>query len=88
MSDEKFGVKDVVSLAVTGLIELFTGAVINHVVGDTDGGRLAKFGAKAGGVLLGLWIGDKTSDYICEEIDKYYEIAKDIKESIEEESEE
>lgn len=79
-------VKTVVRFVVSGLVEIFVGAVTNSVMGRVDGSRAAKIGAKAGGFLVGMYIGDQVSDYICAGIDNTMAQLDELKEAIEEES--
>lgn len=76
--------KKIVTFAVTGLVELFTGAVVNAVIKNVDGGRFARFGAKIGGALVGLVIGDRVSDYVCNAMDDISKTIDEIKDAIEE----
>lgn len=69
----KLGVK----IAVGTLVEIFFGAVTNSVLGEVKGGKMAKFGAKAGGGILGAYAGVKIGEYICDEID---DLAADLDE--------
>lgn len=79
-------VKTVVRFVVSGLVEIFVGAVTNSVMGRVDGSKAAKFGAKAGGFLVGMYIGDQVSDYICSGIDSTMAQLDELKEAIEEEA--
>lgn len=74
----KLGVK----IAVCTLVEIFFGAVTNSVLGEVKGGKMAKFGAKAGGGLLGAYTGMKIGDYICDAIDELSEDIENVEESI------
>lgn len=77
--------KAVIRFAVGGLVEIFIGAATNSIVSRVDGGRVAKLGAKAGGFLVGLMIGDQVSNYVCDTIDEtMYEI-EELKEAMDEE---
>lgn len=78
-------VKRIVTFAVTGLVELFTGAVVNSVLDGVEGGKLARFGARIGGGLVGLVIGDKVADYVCASMDDISSMIEEIKDAIEEE---
>ncbi len=78
-------IKTVVRFVVGGLVEIFVGAVTNSVVGRVDGSKAAKMGAKAGGFLAGLYLGDKVSDYICGGIDEIKVQLEDLKAAIDEE---
>ena len=77
--------KTVIRFIAGGLVELFIGAVTNHVIDKVDGSKAAKFGAKAGGFLVGMMVGDKVADYICDEIDDTADELDKLKEAIEEE---
>ena len=78
-------IKTVIRFAVVGLVEIFIGAATNSIVGRVDGSRTAKLGAKAGGFLVGMYIGDQVSNYICDEINNAMTQMEDLKEAIEEE---
>lgn len=77
-------IKNIIRFAAVGLVETFIGAATNSVVSQVDGGRLAKFGAKAGGFLTGIYIGDKVADYICDGIDDTMSEIEALKRSMEE----
>lgn len=79
-------IKSIVRFTVSGLVEIFIGAVTNSVLGRVDGSRAAKFGAKAGGFLVGMYLGDKVSDYILTGIDDATLQLEELKAKIEEES--
>lgn len=83
---EKF--KPYIQLGITGLVELFTGAVANAILGHVEGGKVTRFGAKLGAGLVGLMIGDQVSDYICDSVDDFIDDLEEFKESIEEAKEE
>ena len=76
-------IKSVIRFAAVGLVETFIGAVTTNVVNNVEGGRLAKFGAKAGGFLTGIYIGDTVADYICTGIDDMLSEVDDLKRSME-----
>lgn len=78
-------IKTAIRFAVGGLVEIFVGAVTNNVVGGVEGSKVAKLGAKAGGFLVGMYIGDKVADHICEGIDSTMKELDALKETIEEE---
>ena len=80
-------VKTAIRFVVGGLVELFIGAVTNSVIENVDSSKPAKFGAKAGGFLVGLMVSDKVSDYVCETIDDAMETIDEAKKAIEEENE-
>ena len=73
-----------ISVAVTTLVEVFVGAATNGVMHNVDGGRLAKMSAKAGGFLVGMWLGGQVSDYVCDNIDNTLSDIDEIKEQLEE----
>ena len=84
--------KMIIKLIAGGLVELFVGAVTNHVIDSVRGPKAAKLGAKAGGFIVGMMVGDHVADYICDEIDKTADEFDELKctidklkESIEEE---
>ena len=71
-------------LAVAGLVDIFVGAVTNSVIGNVEGKKSARWAAKAGGFLTGLYIADKVSDHVCGMIDdgaeKYEELMSKMSE--------
>lgn len=79
-------VKGIIRLAITGLVEAFVGAATNIVVSRTDNSRLARFGAKAGGFLVGMYLGEQVSDHICSSIDETMKDIEDLKNQIDEEA--
>ena len=79
--------KNVVRFGVIGLVALFVGAMTNNVVGGVKGIKLAKMGAKAGGFLVGVYIGKQVCDFACETIDGAAQKLEELKEAIEEEAE-
>lgn len=84
----KFGkFKPYIWLAVTGLVELFTGAVCNTVMSHVEGGKATRLGAKAGAGLVGLMIGDKVADYVCDGIDGFIDDMEEFKETLDESKE-
>lgn len=84
--ESKLGVaRTVLKFVVTGVVELFTGAVCASVLGQVGGGKIPKFGARVGGALVGLMVGDQVGDYICDEIDEFMEDLDEFKEAVEEE---
>lgn len=78
-------VKTIIRFAVGGLVEIFVGAVTNNVVGGVEGSKIAKLGAKAGGFLVGMYIGDQVSEHICDQIDSAMDELDALKAKIEEE---
>ena len=80
-------IKGVIRFTVVGLVEIFVGALTNSVVGRVDGSKIAKVGAKAGGFLVGMYIGDQVSNYICKGIDEATEKFENLKAAIDEEAE-
>jgi hypothetical protein len=74
--------KPYIQLGITGLIEIFTAAVGSCVVDHVDGGKFSKFGAKLGGALIGLMLGGKTADYICDEMEDFMDGLDEFKEAI------
>ena len=76
--------KTVVKFGVIGLVALFVGAATNNIVDGVKAVKLAKIGAKAGGILLGIYAGKQVSDFACEFIDGAGEKLDEIKETIEE----
>lgn len=80
-------VKEIIKFAVGGLVELFVGALTNSVVGRVEGTKIAKLSAKAGGFLVGMYIGDQVSEYIIAEADGAFKQFQELKETIDKESE-
>lgn len=78
-------VKTVIRFVVGGLVEIFVGAATNAITGRVNGSRPAKIGAKAGGFLVGVYLGDQVSNYICGEIDNTMKQLEELKQAIEEE---
>ncbi len=74
--------KPYIQLGITGLVEIFTAAIGSHVIDHVEGGKFGKFGARLGGALIGLMIGGKTADYICDEMDDFIDDLEDFKEAI------
>lgn len=80
-------VKTAIRFVVGGLVEIFVGAVTNNVVGGVEGSKAAKLGAKAGGFLVGMYLGEQVADHICDGLDYTMAELEEIKESIENEEE-
>lgn len=80
--------KPYIQVGITGLVEFFTNAITNAVISHVDGGKLAKWGAKAGGALVGLMIGGQVSDYICDGIDGFMDDLDEFKMAIDESNKE
>lgn len=80
--------KPFIQLAITGLVELFTGAVCNNVMSHVEGGKLFRWGAKIGAGLVGLMIGDKVSEYVCDGIEEFADNLDEFKQAIDEAKEE
>jgi len=78
-------IKGIIKFAVGGLVEIFVGAVTNSVIGGVNGSRAAKLGAKAGGFLVGMYIGDQVSDYILKGVDYGMEQLEELKNAMDEE---
>lgn len=76
--------KPYINVGVTGLIELFTHAVYTTVMGNVEGSKLAKFGARIGVSLIGLMVGDQVTDYLCDSADEFMDSLDEAKEAIEE----
>lgn len=83
--DKMKTIKTGVRYVVIGLVATFVGAVTNSVVGRVDGPRIAKIGAKAGGMLVGLHVGDQVSDYVLGIMDKTAAKLEEIKAEMDEE---
>lgn len=81
---EKFGkIRPYIGFVITGLVGLFTNAISDAVLGQVEGNRVSKFGAKLGGGLVSFMIGEQVSDYICDGIDDFMDNMDDLKETIE-----
>ena len=74
-----------VRVCVTSLVECFVSASTNSLLQNVAGGKIAKLAAKAGGLLAGLYLGDKVTDYICDSFDQMIEDIDDMKAENEEE---
>ena len=86
---EKFEkIKPYIELGITGLGELFTGAVCNSVMDQVEGKKIFRYGAKAGGALVGLMIGDKVSECVFKRMENFIDDMEEIKESVDMETEE
>lgn len=79
--------KSIARLIVGGLVEMFVGAATNSIVDNVDGSKWAKWGAKAGGFLVGMMIADRVGDYVCDSMDETMEELEKLKEAVEEEEE-
>lgn len=77
-----------IQVAITGVVELFTGAISNFVLDHVEGGKPTKLGVRVGGGLVGLMVGDKVSDYICDGVEEFIDNMEEIKEAIDEAKEE
>lgn len=78
------GIRLGINIIVTTLVEMFTSAATKGLMHDVEGNKMAKLGARAGAFLTGLYVGDKVSDYICDNVDEmlssYEEIEAEIRE--------
>ena len=81
-------VAPLIKLGVTCLMELFTEGVCTSVMSNVNGNRLAKYGARLGAGILGLYLGDKAADYLIDEADEMMDDIEEFKEAIEEAKEE
>lgn len=77
--ETKDKIKTVVHLVVVGLVDLFASAAINNVVDHMEGPKIAKIGAKAGGLLVGTVVSDKIADCICDQFDEVTDAIEDAK---------
>lgn len=77
-------IKTVIRFGVGGLVEIFFGAVTKSVINRVDGSKIAKIGAKVGGALTGIYVGNKVADYICNEIDETEREIEEFKAALEE----
>lgn len=76
-------------MVVSGLVGLFTGAIVDTVSANATGTKIAKIGAKAGGALVGYYIGDKVTEHIMSDIEEMLpDNSSDDDEDDEEEEEE
>lgn len=88
MNEEKKGLKiakSVIRFVVGSLVDLFVGAATSMVVDHASGPKIAKVGAKAGGFLVGMMVGDRVSSYICDSIDETVGEIDKLREAIDEE---
>lgn len=87
MKNGKDIAKSVIRFVVGGLVEIFIGAATNSIVSRVDGSKAAKLGAKAGGFLVGLMIGDQVSEYVCDTFDEAMDTINEFKQAMDEEEE-
>lgn len=85
MKNGKDIAKGVIRFVVGGLVEIFIGAATNSIVSRVDGSKAAKLGAKAGGFLVGLMIGDQVSEYVCDTFDEAMDTIDEFRQAIDEE---
>lgn len=78
-------IRTAVRYTVVGLVATFVGAATNSVVGRVEGPKIAKVGAKLGGVLVGMHAGDQVSDYILSLMDRITAKLEEVKNSMDEE---
>ena len=81
------GIKMGIRLVTTTLVEIFMGALTNSVISDVRGGKMAKLGAKAGGFLVGMYLGDEVANYICDDFDEALSDLEEIEARTESEDE-
>lgn len=74
-----------VQFGITIFIEAFTGAVSNAVLEHVEGNKLSRFGAWVGGGLVGLMVGDRVSEYVCDNVEQFIDNMEEIKQTIENE---
>lgn len=79
--------KPYIQVGITAIVELFTGAVSNFVTENVHGNKVTKLGVKMGGGLVGLMVGDKATDYVCDSIEAFIDNLEDIKDAIDENKE-
>ena len=82
-NDKMKTVRMVVECTVGSLVEIFMTAVTKSVVGMVGGSKLAKLGVRAGGFLVGMWIGGQVSDHVCGTIEETMNMLEDVKKAIE-----
>ena len=80
-------VKGAIHFTVVCLVEMFIGAATKSVLSNVEGSKLSKLGAKAGGVLAGMYLGEMVSDHICGSIDETLNDIEEIKKQMEAEQE-
>lgn len=76
-------VKIGVECAVGGLVEMFMTAFTKNLLGSVGGSKLARLGVKAGGFLLGMYIGGKVSESVCDSIETTMNMLEEIKAAME-----
>ena len=79
--------KPYIQVGITAIVELFTGAVSNFVTENVQGNKVTKLGVKMGGGLVGLMVGDKATNYVCDSIEAFIDNLEDIKDAIDENKE-
>lgn len=80
--------KTILRFAVGGLVGTFVGSMAEGITGHVEAPKIAKLGAKAGAILVGIHLANNVSNYICEGIDTAAEKLDKLKESIETNEEE
>lgn len=89
MKKERFEkAKPWIQVGITTIVEFFTSAVTNAVLDHTDGNKISRWGAKAGGAMVGLVIGDRVSEYVCDQVETFMDTLEEIKDTIDETKEE
>ena len=77
-------IKNVIHFTVIGLVEMFIGAATRSVLSNVEGSKLSKLGAKAGGALAGMYLGEMVADHICDTIDETLNDIEELKKQIDE----
>lgn len=70
----KLWIKTGLSLAISGLVGLFTGQVIDMVAANSNADKFSKLGAKVGGSLVGYYIGDQVTDHILSGLQNFVDL--------------
>lgn len=78
-------IKGGIHFVVVGLVEMFIGAATRSVLSNVEGSKLSKLGAKAGGVLAGMYLGEMVADHICTTIDETMNDIEELKKQMEDE---
>lgn len=58
------------NVGISAAVEMFIGAATNKIIENHKGGKIAKYGTKAGGYLVGAYVGNKVTDGICDSVEE------------------
>lgn len=71
----KAWIKMGLSLAISGLVGLFTGQIVDMVSASSNANKYVKMGAKAGGSLVGYYIGGQVTDCIINDVSNFVDLS-------------